>query len=229
MAGFLLIVLCFVLAALAAALAMQPNHFRVSRSARIAAPPNLVFDKINELRNWERWSPWAKLDPNAKNSYAGPEAGSGAAFEWSSTTPRVGAGRMTIVDSRPGQSVNLLLEMQKPFGATSDVSFTLTPDHETTPSRGGWWFSRLLGFEPDKVERVRTVVTWTVSGRSTIVSRVMNLFTSCDAGLGAQLEQGLSNLQAAFPEEAQACEESAERRDPLERLVGAAKAAIGQL
>ncbi len=35
-----------------------------------------------DLRMWDAWSPWAKLDPNSRNSFEGPEAGSGAAMSW---------------------------------------------------------------------------------------------------------------------------------------------------
>jgi len=43
---------------------------------------------------------WAKLDPNAHNSFEGPESGVGAIMRGTVIT-RVGAGAMTITDSRP--------------------------------------------------------------------------------------------------------------------------------
>ena len=98
MTGLLLIVLFYGAALLALAVYLQPNSFVVRREAVINAPPRQVFAAINNLRNWESWSPWAKLDPNAETQYEGPAAGPGAAFEWSGDK-NVGAGRMTIVDS----------------------------------------------------------------------------------------------------------------------------------
>ena len=59
--------------------ALQPSGFRVTRSITIAAPPDAVFPQVNELKKWEAWSPWVKLDPTAKQAYEGPAAGSGAA------------------------------------------------------------------------------------------------------------------------------------------------------
>jgi hypothetical protein len=53
--------------------AMQPSEFRVERSAQIAAAPPDVFRQVNDFRNWEAWSPWAKLDPNAKATFEGPQ------------------------------------------------------------------------------------------------------------------------------------------------------------
>jgi hypothetical protein len=152
---------------------MQPNRFVVTRSAVVDAPPEEVFSHINELRNWEAWSPWAKLDPAARNSYEGPAAGAGAAFEWSGDK-KVGAGRMTIIDSRPFESVDIKLDMRKPFAASNDVSFRLAPEGE------------------------RTRVTWTMSGPNTLLSKAMGLVVNCDKICGDQFEAGLANLNALF-------------------------------
>jgi len=72
--------LLVLVAGFAGIVALQPSDFRVTRSATIAAPPETVFSQVNDLHRWEAWSPWAKLDPAAKNSYEGPAAGIGAAF-----------------------------------------------------------------------------------------------------------------------------------------------------
>ncbi|MET0263087.1 MAG: polyketide cyclase, partial [Rariglobus sp.] len=52
--------------------ALQPADFRVERSTVISAPPSKVFSKVNNLRTWQEFSPWAKLDPNAKVTFSGP-------------------------------------------------------------------------------------------------------------------------------------------------------------
>ena len=60
---------------------LQPDEMQVTRSIAVATPAPAVFDQVNTLRNWDGWSPWAKLDPNAKNSFEGPAAGVGAGFD----------------------------------------------------------------------------------------------------------------------------------------------------
>ena len=60
--------------------ALQPAAFTVTRSARLAVPPEKVFPHVNDLHQWEAWSPWAKMDPNSKNSFQGPASGVGAAL-----------------------------------------------------------------------------------------------------------------------------------------------------
>jgi carbon monoxide dehydrogenase subunit G len=173
MTGFLLVILYFAMAAAAAWIIMQPNRFVVTRSAVIDAPPEQVFPHINDLHNWQAWSPWARLDPNAKNTYEGPAAGAGAAFEWAGDK-RVGAGRLTILDSRPFESVDMKLDIAKPFAASNDVSFKLAPEGE------------------------RTRVAWTMTGPRPAIAKIFNLVMNIDKMCGDQFESGLSNLNALF-------------------------------
>jgi Polyketide cyclase / dehydrase and lipid transport len=196
MTGFLLVLLYFVLAGAAAFILMQPKEFRVTRSATIDAPPKAVFDQINNLKNWEAWSPWAKLDPAANTGYEGPGAGIGARFNWSSKVSTLGVGQLEIIDSHPTSETDLRLEMRKPFAATNLIIFTLSPASDETPSRSGWWFSRLLGFGSNEPQR--TVVTWTMSGKNTLISKFMSIFMNCDKIVGGQFDEGLGNLQAIF-------------------------------
>ena len=163
----------------------------VRREAVINAPPRQVFAAINNLRNWQSWSPWAKLDPSAETRYEGPAAGPGAAFEWSGDK-NVGAGRMTIVDSRPSERVDLRLDMRKPFAAANDVTFFLAPDGELTKGR---WLARALGLGGDSAAR-KTHVVWSMSGNASLASRAMNIFVSRDKMIGDQFEKGLENLGA---------------------------------
>ena len=99
--GLAVLILGFV-----AFVAMQPSDFRVERSLTMAASPADAFAQVNDLRKWEAWSPWAKLDPDAKISFEGPEAGQGAAMSWA-CNDQVGEGKMTVVESRPNDEIKL--------------------------------------------------------------------------------------------------------------------------
>ncbi|MBM3577289.1 MAG: SRPBCC family protein [Alphaproteobacteria bacterium] len=191
MAGMLFIVICYAAALLALAIFLQPNSFIVRREAVINAPPRQVFAAINNLHDWESWSPWAKLDPNAETHYEGPTTGPGAAFEWSGDK-KVGAGRLTIVDSLPSERVDLKLDMRKPFAVTNDVTFFLAPDGELTEGR---WLARALGFGGESAAR-KTHIVWSMSGDASLMSRAMNIFMSRDKMIGDQFEKGLENLGA---------------------------------
>lgn len=166
----ILTVLVVVAVVFAVVVALQPSEFIVTRSAAIAAPAEAVFPHVNELKKWDAWSPWARLDPNAKNSFEGPPAGKGAAMNWAGNK-NVGEGRMTITDSRPNELVQFHLEFYKPMAGvcTAEFSFKSAGDH--------------------------TEVTWTMSGKNNFVAKAMGLFMDCDKMVGGQFEQGLASLK----------------------------------
>lgn len=151
--------------------AMQPAEFRVSRSALIAAPSAKVYAQVNELRKWEAWNPWGKLDPAMKLTYDGPPAGNGASYHWVGNN-QVGEGRMTIVESRANEYIRLKLEFMKPFTATNTGEFTFQPE-------GGG-----------------TAVTWSMNGRKNFIAKAMHLIFDMDKMVGGQFAKGLADLKA---------------------------------
>ncbi|MEQ1577396.1 MAG: SRPBCC family protein [Hyphomicrobium sp.] len=169
----LLITLAATLLAFIGYVALQPAEFNVLRTATIAAAPADVFSHVNEFKKWGAWSPWAKLDPNAKTTFEGPAAGKGAVFGWSGDD-KVGEGKMSIVDSTPNDAINIKLDIMKPFPGTSDVGFTFKPD-------GG-----------------KTIVSWTMTGTQGMMERAMCLImgVNMDQMIGADYEKGLASLKA---------------------------------
>jgi hypothetical protein len=165
-----LIVLALVVLVFLGIVAVQPADFRVSRSAEVAAPAGVVFAQVNDFHNWEGWSPWAKLDPNAKNSFEGPSSGTGAKFAWSGND-QVGEGRMTITDSRPNESVQIKLDFVKPFESTCMTDFAFKPQGE------------------------QTSVTWTMSGRHSFMEKAFCLFMDMDKMVGGDFEKGLAQMK----------------------------------
>jgi hypothetical protein len=91
--------------------AFLPKDFRVERSIEIDASPELVFDQVNALRNWNAWSPWIARDPSIENTYGGPEAGEGATVTW--TSEKSGDGTQTITLSERPTRIESVLD----FGA----------------------------------------------------------------------------------------------------------------
>jgi len=167
----ILISLAVIILLLVIVVALRPADFHVSRSIAIAAPPAVVFAAVNDLHKWEAWSPWAKIDPNAKMTYEGAEAGTNASYTWSGNN-QVGEGRSTIVESRPGELVRLKLEFVRPFAGTNDVAFTFKPEGE------------------------QTVVSWTMTGKNKFMGKAIGLFIDCEKMCGGQFEQGLASLKS---------------------------------
>jgi uncharacterized protein YndB with AHSA1/START domain len=149
----------------------RPDDFRVSRAATISAPPSTVFAQVNNLHKWEAWSPWAKLDPAAKNSFDGPPSGTGASMSWAGNN-QVGEGKMTITESRPDDFIQFQLDFIKPFKGSNQAEFTFKAEGSN-----------------------QTVVTWTMTGQNNFLSKAVGLFMDCDAMVGGQFEQGLTSLK----------------------------------
>ena len=116
-----LAVLAALVAGFCAVAALQPSELYIERSALISAPPAVVFAHVNDLHEWQEFSPWAKRDPAAKIAFEGPAAGTGASFTWDGNA-EVGAGRMTIVESRPNELVRFRLDFLEPFEGTNTSS-----------------------------------------------------------------------------------------------------------
>ena len=158
------------LVGIGAGVAMQPGQFRITRSATITAPPEVVFNQVNDFRKWEAWSPWAKRDPAAKVSFDGSPSGVGAVFRWDGNK-EVGAGSMTIMESKPGNRIEITLVFLKPFVATNHAEFTFRPE-------GG-----------------QTQVMWTMSGTHNFVGKVITLFMDCEKLIGSDFEKGLAEMK----------------------------------
>src|SRR4051794_11252735 len=109
----ILIAVVAAIAAFAIVVSLQTSAFRVERSAIINSPASTVFANVNDLRKWEDWSPWAKVDPNCTMTYEGPAAGNGSSVHWSGNN-KVGEGRMTITESRPGELIRIALDFIRP-------------------------------------------------------------------------------------------------------------------
>jgi len=73
---------------------------------------------VNDFHKWDAWSPWAKLDPDAKTTFEGPSAGEGAVFAWAGNR-EIGEGRMTLTQSRPAELIQIKLDFVQPMAGTS--------------------------------------------------------------------------------------------------------------
>ena len=169
----ILIALVIVVLGLAVVITLQPATFRVTRTATIAAAPADVFALVNDFHNWDAWSPWAKLDPAMKTTYAGSTSGQGAVYSWVGNSD-VGEGSMTITDSQPASRVKIKLEFIKPFASTADNLF------EFAQAAAG------------------TTVTWTMSGDNDFLSKAFSLFMGgMDKMIGPDFEKGLAQMKTA--------------------------------
>lgn len=121
-----------------------PRNVHVERSATIDAPIGTVYTVLNSYRLFNRWSPWAALDPNTKYEVSGPASGVGAKMAWSSENKNVGVGSQEIVETRANEYVKTALDFGSQGKGTAD--FKLSP--EGTGTKVVWGMDSDLGPNP---------------------------------------------------------------------------------
>jgi uncharacterized protein YndB with AHSA1/START domain len=172
-----LIVFATLVAVLVVIIAVQPAQFSVTRSTTIEAPPSTVFALVNDFHQWALWSPWEKLDPDMKKEFSGAAIGKGSIYSWSGNDS-VGEGRMTIVDNRPPERIEIKLEFLKPYAATNDTEFNFKPVGSSTE------------------------VSWTMSGYNNFMGKAFSLVMNIDQMVGKDFEKGLASMKQAAEAEA---------------------------
>ena len=105
-------------------------------------------------------------------TFSSPAAGPGASYCWSGNS-KAGEGKMTITDSKVGEFVAMNLEFTRPFPASNQVRFTLTP------SEGG------------------TRVSWIMEGKNNFMTKAFQLIVSMDSMCGKMFAEGLATPNPA--------------------------------
>ena len=146
-----------------------PSEVKISRSLVINAPREEIFNQVNDMRNWENWSPWHSSDPDLKLKYTGPSEGKGAGYSWESEKRSVGKGRLTVKESEAFNKI------------TTEMQFD---------DRG----TAIGVFEFDEMEN-GIKVTWTLNSDmgASPFNKYLGLFI--DKWVGSDFEKGLGNLQ----------------------------------
>ncbi len=148
----------------------EQDTYVVERSEHIDAPPAVVHERLIDFHRWSAWSPWEDLDPQMNREYAGAPSGVGAEYAWKGNR-KAGEGHMEITDVADDH-VTIDLDFVKPFKSSTTTEFTLVPEGDGT------------------------LVTWTLRGPRTFMTKVMGLFTSMDKMVGPDFEKGLGRLRA---------------------------------
>jgi uncharacterized protein YndB with AHSA1/START domain len=180
-----LAVLAVALVGLCVVIGLQPSTFTVERSTTIAAPPAAVFPHVNDVRAWDAWSPWSKLDPNAEMTISTPSAGRGASIAWNGND-QIGEGTMVILESRPDELVELEQSFVRPMEGKARIAFALAPAGD------------------------QTNVTVKMTGENGFLGKAICLFMDLDAMLGKEFEQALANLKGVVEKPAAEAAETKE-------------------
>lgn len=121
----------------------QPQIVRVERSKVISAPPADVFAVVNNTREFQKWSPWARKDTNTVYTYSGPESGKDASFTWKGNSD-VGYGVWTVNNAVPNERVDLTFKFEE--YPPAPAGYILKPEGNGTNLT--WFMESDMGSDP---------------------------------------------------------------------------------
>lgn len=200
-----LVVFAVLIAVLVAVIAAQPADYRVERSLSMKAPAKIVFDTVADFSTFEKWSPWAALDPGMKKEIKG--TGKGATYYWNGND-QVGEGRMTITNVVEPSKIDIGLEFIRPFASKAETGWTIAADGEGSK------------------------VTWWMTGHNNFVAKAMGLVMNFEEMIGKDYDKGLGALKPIVEAKAVEAAEAAKAAEvaaaaPAEGAEGAAAGEAG--
>lgn len=139
---YLVLALMFLLLVVVVIGFFLPSKVRMERSIDIKRGTDTIFQVINSLNNFNKWSPWFGKDTNAQYTLSGSSAGVGSKLAWQGNK-NVGTGSNEIIESLQNQSI----KMRMFFGKDDQPAFatiSLKPNGETTNVT--WAFENDFGY-----------------------------------------------------------------------------------
>ncbi len=173
--GIIVLVLVILFAGL---VIFAPSSAHFEKEITINAPAKTVYAEVTNMKTFNTWSPWYKMDPDAEYIWEGPSSGIGAKQIWYSENQNVGNGYMEVSEVKPFEYV--ALEM----GFDTNMNKDFTDDGDSKPK------ASFLIKENEDV----TIVKWLfdiegVSGTEKLMNLVLPMF------LGPAYEEGLAALK----------------------------------
>lgn len=155
-----------------------PSGYKVSRSITINSPAEIIYKHTTIYKNWNAWSPWAKMDTNAIYTLENDNQQVGSSMKWEGNPENVGVGIMTTEALVENKSFNYIIEFISPWQMISHGGFTYNQNGDST------------------------VVEWFDEGEFEFMARPMMLFIDLDAQIGPEFEKGLNDLKVICEKEA---------------------------
>lgn len=124
------------------------ENVQITQTTYIQAQPANIYRQINNMSNWNNWSPFSKADPDMQLTFSEPPEGAGATQSWKSK--KMGDGTLTIVYAEPYKIIKTFIDFNgqgsanglweiKERGDSTEVSWSITLAGLTYP------FERYMG------------------------------------------------------------------------------------
>jgi uncharacterized protein YndB with AHSA1/START domain len=154
------------------------GKYAVEKNVTINRPLETVFDFAVHLKNQDKFSTWAGMDPDMKKTFTGTDGTVGFVSAWESEHEQVGRGEQEIMAIEPGKRVDFELRFFEPFVATDQAYFTF-----------------------NEIDANSTEIAWGFNGKMDYPMNLMLLFMDMEAMLGKDLQTGLDNMKKLLESE----------------------------
>lgn len=94
--------------------------YDIKSTKTINVPVEIVFNEINDFKNWNNWGPWLEMDSTIVASYPEITSGVGASYSW---TGKEGVGSMKTISVIPNQEI--IQQIDFGTGSTPEVYWEL--------------------------------------------------------------------------------------------------------
>lgn len=164
------IVLIIVAIPLVVALFVKKTY-TVEREIMIARPLHVVFNYLKYLKNQDKYSKWAMMDPAMKKEFRGTDGTVGFVSAWESQIKNIGKGEQEIKKIIEGKRIDYEMRFIKPFAGVANAYMTT-----------------------DQMSKNETIVNWGVDSKMNYPMNLMLLF-NMEKMIGNDFSTGLKNLK----------------------------------
>jgi uncharacterized protein YndB with AHSA1/START domain len=148
------------------------KDYSIKTEVVINNPKAVVFDYLKLLKNQNKFSVWASMDPNMKTEFRGTDGTEGFVSAWDSDMKNVGKGEQEILKFVDGERIDYEIRFLKPYKSTSWANITTTTVNDN-----------------------QTRVRWEFNGNMKYPANLMLLFMNMEKMVGNDLNKGLQNLK----------------------------------
>jgi Polyketide cyclase / dehydrase and lipid transport len=148
------------------------KDYSVAKEIIVNKSKSVVFEYLKFLKNQNKFSVWASMDPNMKTEYRGTDGTEGFVSAWESENKNVGKGEQEILKIVNGERIDYEIRFIKPFASTSWANMIVASANEN-----------------------QTRVHWEFTGKMKYPTNLTLLFMNMEKMVGNDLEKGLQNLK----------------------------------
>lgn len=162
----------------------QDGKFDVTESKVINAPVSLIYNNVNDFKNWQSWGPWIAKDPDIKIIYDENTIGEGGSYSWTSDVMEVGNGSMNTLKVIPNKEIAQSITFNTPMGDSK--------------SKVKWLFE-------STENPAQTKVSWGMKGEQSLLEKVSMAFSedNLESSIKTMFQEGLTNLDGVVTKEMQ--------------------------